>query len=119
MKEKVLFGIAGLAMSFSVFAGGGGSSWQPSVSPAQCIKNQPSPQAQLVWNNTDACNEVVSKGYATGVYVSGLFVYQGGQTTVRFTGAANPRRAEKLNYPESIDGKKFTAVASTNYQWIN
>lgn len=52
MKNKMLLGIAGLAISFSVLAGGGGSSWQPSVNPASCIKNMPAPQTQLEWNNT-------------------------------------------------------------------
>ncbi|EFE8234432.1 hypothetical protein F2I39_25320 [Escherichia coli] len=118
MKNKMLLGIAGLAMSFSVFAGGGGSSWQPSVNPENCVKGMPSPQSQLEWNNISACNEVISNGYAAGVYVSGLFVYDGGQTTVRFSGAVNQNRGDKLDYPKSIDGKNFKGTASTTYQWI-
>ncbi|EPB0598987.1 hypothetical protein ACRAB5_005078 [Escherichia coli] len=116
--NKIFLGIAGLAMSFSVLAGGGGPSWQPSVNPESCVKSMPAPQTQLEWNNTPSCNEVITNGYAAGVYVSGLFVYDGGQTTVRFTGVVNPSRGDKLDYPESVDGKNFKGTASTSYQWI-
>lgn len=118
MKEKVLLGIAGLAMSFSVLAGGGGTSWQPSVGPADCLKTVPSPQVQLLWNDIDACNDVVKKGYAYGVYVSGFFIYEGGQAAIQFTGAANPSKGEKLNYPETLNGNKYKGTTGVKYQWI-
>lgn len=118
MKKKLIFGLTGMAISFGVLAGGGGSAWQPSVGPEQCLKGTLSPKAQLSWNNTPECNDVIRNGYATGAYVSGLFVYEGGQETIRFNGAASPYRTEKLDYPESVDGKKFRALADIRYQWI-
>lgn len=119
MKKKVLLGITALTMSAAALAGGGGSSWQPSVSPAQCIKNSPEPQVDLVWNDTPACNEVISKGYASGVYVNGTLVYEGGQITRGYSGFLKPGQNVKMDYPRSIDGKNFKGTSSSNHQWLN
>ena len=117
--KKVLLGITALTMSFAALAGGGGSSWQPSVSPGHCVKNSPSPQTDLVWNNIPACNEVISKGYASGVYVSGKLVYEGGQITRGYSGFLKPGQNVKMDYPKEINGKKFIGTAASNYQWLN
>lgn len=117
--KKIIFGMSVLALSFSAFAGGGGSSWQPSVSPAHCIKNSPEPQVDLVWNDIPACNEVISNGYASGVYVNGILVYQGGQITRGYSGFLRPGQNVKMDYPKEINGKKFIGLASSNHQWLN
>lgn len=119
MKKKVLFSIIALNMSFAALAGGGGSSWQPSVSPGTCIKNSPAPQVDLVWNDIPACNEVISKGYASGVYVNGLLVYEGGQITRGYSGFLRPGQNVEMDYPTIIDGKKFKGTAASNHQWLN
>lgn len=119
MKKKVLLGLTALTMSAAALAGGGGSSWQPSVGPAHCIKNSPEPQVDLVWNDIPACNEVISKGYASGVYVSGTLVYQGGQTTRGYSGFLKPGQNVKMDYPKEINGSKFIGTASSNHQWLN
>ena len=119
MKKKLLLGLTALTMSAAALAGGGGSSWQPSVGPGHCIKNSPEPQVDLVWNDIPECNEVISKGYASGVYVSGTLVYQGGQTTRGYSGFLRPGQNVKMDYPKEINGSKFSGTASSNHQWLN
>lgn len=65
--KKVVLAFSVLAMSFSALAGGGGSSWQPSVGPAYCIKNSAAPQEGQVWSDIPACNEVCRKDHASSV----------------------------------------------------
>ncbi|EKN3608773.1 hypothetical protein [Yersinia enterocolitica] len=115
--KKVLFGISALAMSFTALAGGGGSSWQPSVSPGYCV-TAPWPQEEIKWRDIKECQEVITKGYARGVTVSGVAVYEGGQITYGYFGAVTPSRGFTMDVPKSIDGVKFKGIASTQYQWI-
>ncbi|EGI42462.1 protein CexE (CfaD-dependent expression extracytoplasmicprotein) [Escherichia coli TA280] len=107
-----------MCASFSAVAGGGGASWQPSVTPGQCVLNVPAPGVTLKWNNTQACNEVISRGYAASVYVSGLFIYEGGQITRRYSGNVAPGHDHYFSEPKEIDGKKFSSLGQTNYQWV-
>lgn len=115
--KKVLLGISALAMSFTALAGGGGSSWQPSVSPGYCVTT-PSPQEEFKWRDIKECQEVITHGYARGVAVSGLAVYEGGQITYGYSGIVTPNRGFTMNVPESIDGAKFKGIASSQAQWI-
>ncbi|MFQ6246870.1 hypothetical protein ACLMPP_20655 [Yersinia enterocolitica] len=115
--KKVLFGISALAMSFTALAGGGGSSWQPSVSPGYCVTT-PSPQEEVKWRDIKECQEVITKGYARGVAVSGVAVYEGGQITHGYFGTVTPSRGFTMDVPKSIDGAKFKGIASSQAQWI-
>ena len=116
MKKKALLGITALTMSFATLAGG--PVWSPSVTPGHCLKNSPTPQEDVVWNDIPACNEVISKGYASGVYINGTLVYEGGQITRGYSGFLRPGQNVKMDYPKVIDGKKFQGLAATNHQWL-
>ncbi|EIQ1940982.1 hypothetical protein LUT55_004655 [Escherichia coli] len=115
--KKVLLGFSALAVSFTALAGGGGASWQPSVSPAYCV-SAPAPQEEIKWRNIGECQEVIEKGYAMGVAISGKIIYQGGQITRGFSGIVTPNQGVKVNAPQSIDGAKFTGVAEVKAEWL-
>lgn len=69
--------VCALFMMFSAnaLAGGGGSSWQPSVSPINCIVGT---SKGWLYSNTQECMKVIEKGYAKGVQYQGSFVYNDG-----------------------------------------
>ncbi len=115
---KVLLFLSVVSMSFGSVAGGGGTSWQPSVKPGQCLNKVPAPGVTLQYINSSACNEVISKGYAKGVYASGVFIYKGGYITRSFGVMVYANNPVTVNYPTSIDGAKYSSIGQTNYQWI-
>ncbi|HBA7004133.1 TPA: hypothetical protein J1184_004749 [Escherichia coli] len=117
--KNLLLGVTTLAISFAALAGGGGSSWQPQVSPAYCVTT-PSPQEEVKWRSqVSACQEVIENGYARGVLISGVAVYKGGQITQGFTGTVTPGSGFLMNVPKSINGAKFVGLGQIQAQWIN
>ena len=115
--KKLLLGFSALAVSFTALAGGGGSSWQPSVGPAYCVTSA-APQEEMKWRDVSQCREVIEKGYARGVLISGLIVYEGGQITKGYSGTVTPTSGFKVDAPKSIEGAKFSATAKTQAEWF-
>lgn len=116
--KKVLLCIAAFSISFATLAGGGGPSWRPSVTPARCV-NKPSPQEPFKWrSNIKECQDVITKGYASGVFVSGVAVYKGGQITYSYSANVTPSHGPVFAVPKEINGQKFVGIGQTNYQWI-
>ncbi len=113
MKSKLILGLSFLTFSFSVLAGGGQPAWQPRVSPGQCITQMPAPGVTLTWHDSEACNEVITKGYARAVYVGGLFVYKGGSTE-SFGVIVGPGKDAKINAPT----ENYSSVGQSTYQWL-
>lgn len=93
------------------FAGGGTPSWQPSVEPINCVNSN---STYFFWSNTDACNEVISKGYAKGVHYSGKFNYDDG-SSVDFSGYITPQ--QPYSPPAHPQGKKLISLTDTNWYW--
>ncbi|EIQ5548005.1 hypothetical protein LVD56_004777 [Escherichia coli] len=115
--KKILWGVSALAISFTAIAGGGASSsWQPQVSPGYCVTT-PSPQEDVKWRDTSECQEVLNKGYAHGVFVSGTAVYEGGLTYC-YAGTVTPGSGVKMNIPKSINGAGFTGIGGSQAQWV-
>lgn len=114
---KVLLGISALSLSFTALAGSAGLSWHPSVKPGRCV-TMPSPQEEFKWRKIKECDEVIAKGYANGVFVSGTAVYSGGQITQSYAGTVTPTHGFKLNIPTNIDGAKFIGMGHKTFQWI-
>ncbi|MGU0017142.1 hypothetical protein ACVXG9_28590 [Escherichia coli] len=57
------------------------------------------------WNDTDSCNEVVRRGYASGVMVSGKVFYDGAPS-ISYTGHVAPNKPYARQAPLYNDGKK-------------
>ena len=77
--KKIILALPFLTSCFSAFAGSSGPEWQPQISAGQCIQYTEIGEAGgYKWNNIDYCNEVVRRGYASGVFASGKVVYEGG-----------------------------------------
>ncbi len=64
-----------MLISTNALAGGGGSSWQPSVSPINCVVGT---AKGWIYNNNTQCTEVINNGYAKGVRYKGSFIYEDG-----------------------------------------
>lgn len=117
MKKSVI-GLSFFICSFTAVAGGG-SSWAPSVSPGQCLNfTGTGDVGGYKWHNSNACNEVIDRGYAQGVLVSGKVIYEGGQSSFGYSGFVAPGRDYTIQAPASYQGKKKTGLAETYAQWL-
>ncbi|MCG9430048.1 hypothetical protein LCT58_23440 [Escherichia coli] len=77
-RMKIIIGLTILFSSFTAFSGG---SWKPSVDPISCIMSTSSDNGAWSWNDGNvSCNEVIERGYASGVAYSGKFVYADGNS---------------------------------------
>ncbi|EAA2746865.1 hypothetical protein [Escherichia coli] len=114
--KKLFFAFPLVISSFSTFAGGG-SEWQPTVSPGQCIEyTEIGETGGYKWNDTDSCNEVVRRGYASGVMVSGKVFYDGAPS-ISYTGHVAPNKPYARQAPLYNDGKKKWGHGDSYTYW--
>ena len=92
-------------------AGGNQPSWQPSVEPINCVASN---NTAFFWYSTDACNEVIDKGYARGVHYSGKFNYDDGSFQT-FSGYITPYQS--YTPPKHPQGKKLVSLTETSWYW--
>ncbi|WP_181412672.1 hypothetical protein, partial [Escherichia coli] len=91
--------------------------WQPQISAGQCIQYTEIGEAGgYKWNNIDYCNEVVRRGYASGVFASGKVVYEGGGV-VEYTGLVKPDTPYAIQAPSTYNGKKKVGHGSAYTYW--
>lgn len=92
-----------MMLSTNAFAGGGSSSWQPSVSPINCVVGT----AQgWQYNSNVSCTEVIDKGYANGVRYKGSFIYDDGYTK-NFDVIVAPGQTANVIHDKGHGGYKF------------
>lgn len=118
--RKYIFVSSLILSSFSAFAGGGGSSWQPSVGPGQCLAflTDTGTIGGYAWRDTSECNEVISRGFAQGVFVSGKVVYAGGQDVFGYSGIVSPNNKFIIDAPDSYNGNSKIGLADGFTQWF-
>lgn len=117
--SKYIIGLSFLFMSsFSAFAGGG-ETWIPSVSASQCVvPTDAQPVGGWKWRDSSACNDVISHGYAEGLGISGLVVYDGGQDTVGYSGFVRPNQSYTIQAPATYNGKKYKGLTRGDIYWL-
>lgn len=117
--SKYIIGLSVLFISsFSAIAGGG-ATWTPSISASQCVEpTDDQPVGGWKWRDTSACNEVITRGYAEGVTVSGVVVYDGGQDTVGYSGFVKPNHRYTIQAPATYNGKKHRGYADSYIYWL-
>ncbi|EDW5993849.1 hypothetical protein ZS55_004495 [Salmonella enterica subsp. salamae] len=99
-------------ISGSVFAGGGGTSWSPSVMPINCIVSKSTDSGAWTWNNSAQCNDVIKHNYARGVRYSGQFVYKDGSVSY-FDSIITPETAAQYKHY----GKTLDAIKNNSANW--
>ena len=115
--KKIILALPFLTSCFPAFAGGSGPEWQPQISPSQCIQyTEIGETGGYKWNNIDACNEVVHRGYASGAFVSGKVVYEGGET-IEYTGIVKPDAPYTIQAPSTHNGKKKVGHGGAYTYW--
>ncbi|CAD6176080.1 CexE precursor [Escherichia coli] len=92
-----------MILSTNAFAGGGGSSWQPSVSPINCVVG--TSQGWMYYDSAP-CTEVINKGYARGVRYKSSFIYEDGYTQ-QFDVIVAPGQTASVIHDKSHGDYKF------------
>ncbi|HAZ3552439.1 TPA: hypothetical protein J1Z12_003226 [Escherichia coli] len=111
MLRKTVLASAMILVSATSYAGGGGSSWQPSVEPINCVIANGD---RFVWRSSKDCNEVISHGYAKGVQYTGEFWYQDG-SKMPFNALINPSNGYEVAHPQ---GKQLKGLINTQWSWL-
>jgi hypothetical protein len=115
--KKIILALPFLTSCFPAFAGGSGPEWQPQISAGQCIQyTEIGETGGYKWNNIDSCNEVVRRGYASGVFISGKVVYEGGGY-VEYTGLVTPSTPYARQAPSTYNGKKKVGHGGAYTYW--
>ena len=109
--KKTILGTLFLLVSSHAVAGGGGNSWQPSISPINCVIGT---SAGWEWRGDNACNEVIEKNYASGVQYSGHFTYDSGYMQY-FNVTVAPGQVSYVENKTSQGKRKLT---SGNASWV-
>lgn len=121
LMKKIILSLSVIVFSHSVFAGS--TNWQPSVGPGQCIVYaEIGETGGYKWNNQDDCNEVVRRGYASGVGVSGRVIYEGNTPgtngdSIGYTGIVTPDKPYKRQAPATYKGKKKVGHGDSYTYW--
>ncbi|EFG2855693.1 hypothetical protein BOZ10_005120 [Escherichia coli] len=119
--KKIILSLSVIAFSHSVSAGS--TNWQPSVGPGQCIVYaEIGETGGYKWNNQNDCNEVVRRGYASGVGVSGRVIYEGNTPgtngdSIGYTGIVTPDRPYERQAPATYKGKKKVGHGDSYTYW--
>ncbi|BHI70976.1 hypothetical protein JNE17039_45260 (plasmid) [Escherichia coli] len=119
--KKITLSLSVFIFSHTAFAGS--TDWQPSVGPGQCIVYaEIGETGGYRWNNQNACNEVVRRGYAFGVGVSGKVIYEGNTPgtngdSISYTGIVTPEKDYARQAPAIYNGKKKVAHGDSYTYW--
>lgn len=115
MKTFSILSLCLYTASFSAMAGSapGTDSWQPRVSPETCLIVKGPINGPLGWYNDSACVEVIEKGYAKGVEVSGRFRYQDG-TALWFKTIILPHSTVQYNH----NGRGIDGIDKVSASWL-
>ncbi|HAY0261305.1 TPA: hypothetical protein JS297_004687 [Escherichia coli] len=112
--KKVMFFTSLFLITTSAIAGGGKKqdSWQPSVSPINCVQGD-----SQGWrlSNAPACREVFEKRYAQGVQYSGVIKWPDG-TTGDFVAPLYYEGQSRVPYPRK--NGMIGAPGKVSAHWI-
>ncbi|OKU66955.1 hypothetical protein [Escherichia coli] len=120
--KRIILSLSVIFCSHSALAGS--TDWQPSVGPGQrIVYAEIGETGGYKWNNQNECNEVVRRGYAIGVGVSGKVIYEGNKPgyngdSISYSGIVTPDRDYKRQAPAVYNGKKKVAHGDSYTYWV-
>ncbi|HIH7600208.1 TPA: hypothetical protein ACYSPX_001814 [Yersinia enterocolitica] len=117
-----------MTISFSSFAGGGSSSWKPSVDPSACvnINEQRTPSTWydnpvwFTWNANPECEKTISSGYASGIRIMGTVSYVPESTISQFNKVLKPNMSltiVDLDIYGAVNGHPPRFASRPEFRW--